>query len=52
MGKWKFTADEPRTYGNLSLEVAPGDVVDFDGDPPDGQWWEPVGAKSKTTEKE
>lgn len=51
MGKWRYDGDDPRTYPDLSLEVNPGDVVDFDGDPPgDGRW--SAAPTEKTTEKE
>jgi hypothetical protein len=43
MAQYRFKADETRIFGDLSLEIAPGDIHDFDGDPPGpAEWWEAV----------
>jgi hypothetical protein len=52
MGKFRYTGDESRIYGDLSLEVNPGDIVELDGDPPADGRWTAVTAKTKSTEKE
>lgn len=52
MGKYKFIGTEPRVFGDLSLEVNPDDVVEFDDDPPGGEtWWSQVSDRRKTTDE-
>ena len=39
MPTFRFIGDEPRIFGDFSLEARPGDVADFDENP-DGHFWE------------
>lgn len=41
MPEFRYTAEFPRIYTARSLHVEPGDVVEWDEAPADGQW-EPV----------
>jgi hypothetical protein len=52
MGKWQFVGTEPRVFGDLSLEVKPDDICEFDEDPPGGElWWKQVSDRRRTTEE-
>jgi hypothetical protein len=51
MAKYRFTGDSPRVFPDLALEVEPGDVLEFEDDPPGGElWWATAPAKAKVTE--
>lgn len=47
MPSFRYTAGFPRIYTDRSLQVNPGDVVEWDEVPGDGQW-EPVNESDRT----
>jgi hypothetical protein len=52
VGKYKFIGTEPRVFPDFALEVEPGDVHEFEDDPPGGEtWWASAPAKAKVTEE-
>lgn len=52
MGKHRFVGDSPRVFPDFGLEVNPGDVLEFEDDPPGGElWWAAAPAKAKVTDE-
>lgn len=50
MPKFKYVGDSPRVFPDLSLEVEPGDVLEFEENP-DPNFWADAPAKAKVTDE-
>lgn len=47
MASYRYTETHERYYPRLGLTARPGDVHDFDGDPPNDDRWEPEPVSKK-----